>query len=85
MKRGILLVGFVLLLSACKQEPMIHISPDVQASIDKKAADRQGTTNNSTAETSASMTEISGEVVEILVENGQMVDYGQELFAIKKN
>ena len=29
--------------------------------------------------------EISGEVVEILVENGQMVDYGQELFAIKKN
>ena len=28
--------------------------------------------------------EISGEVVEILVENGQMVDYGQELFAIKK-
>ena len=62
MKRGILLVGFVLLLSACKQEPMIHISPDVQASIDKKAADRQGTTNNSTAETSASMTEISGEV-----------------------
>ena len=30
-------------------------------------------------------TEISGEVVEILVENGQMVDYGQELFAIKKN
>ena len=29
--------------------------------------------------------EISGEVVDILVENGQMVDYGQELFAIKKN
>ena len=29
--------------------------------------------------------EISGEVVEIFVENGQMVDYGQELFAIKKN
>ena len=29
--------------------------------------------------------EFSGEVVEILVENGQMVDYGQELFAIKKN
>ena len=28
--------------------------------------------------------EISGEVVEILVENGQMVDYGQELFALKK-
>jgi hypothetical protein len=62
MKRGILLVGFVLLLSACKQEPMIHISPDVQASIDKKAADRQGTANNSSADTSASMTEISGEI-----------------------
>lgn len=28
--------------------------------------------------------EISGEVVEVLVENGQMVDYGQELFALKK-
>jgi len=62
MKRGILLVGFVLLLSACKQEPMIHISPDVQASIDKKAADRQGTANNSSADTSAGMTEISGEI-----------------------
>lgn len=62
MKRGILLVGFVLLLSACKQEPMIHISPDVQASIDKKAADRQGTANNSSADTSASMAEVSGEV-----------------------
>ena len=63
MKRGILLVGFVLLLSACKQEPMIHISPDVQASIDKKAADRQGTTaNNSSADTSTSMAEVSGEV-----------------------
>ena len=62
MKRGILLVGFVLLLSACKQEPMIHISPDVQASIDKKAADRQGTANNSSADTSASMAEISGEI-----------------------
>ena len=62
MKRGILLVGFVLLLSACKQEPMIHISPDVQASIDKKAADRQGTANNSSADTSASMSEVSGEV-----------------------
>ena len=62
MKRGILLVGFVLLLSACKQEPMIHISPDVQASIDKKAADRQGTANNSSADTGASMTEISGEI-----------------------
>ena len=62
MKRGILLVGFVLLLSACKQEPMIHISPDVQASIDKKAADRQGTANNSSADTSTSMAEVSGEV-----------------------
>ncbi|WP_314197183.1 GerMN domain-containing protein [Abiotrophia defectiva] len=62
MKRGILLAGFVLLLSACKQEPMIHISPDVQASIDKKAADRQGTANNSSADTSAGMTEISGEI-----------------------
>ena len=50
MKRGILLVGFVLLLSACKQEPMIHISPDVQASIDKKAADRQGTATNESSE-----------------------------------
>lgn len=29
--------------------------------------------------------DFSGEVVEVLVENGQMVDYGQELFAIKKN
>ena len=57
MKRGMLLVGFVLLLSACKQEPMIHISPDVQASIDKKAADRQGTANNSSADTSTSMAE----------------------------
>ena len=28
--------------------------------------------------------DFSGEVVEILVENGQMVDYGQELFALKK-
>ena len=62
MKRGILLVVFVLLLSACKQEPMIHISPDVQASIDKKAADRQGTANNSSADTSTSMAEVSGEV-----------------------
>ena len=28
--------------------------------------------------------DFSGEVVEVLVENGQMVDYGQELFALKK-
>ena len=61
MKRGILLVGFVLLLSACKQEPMIHISPDVQASIDKKAADRQGTATNESSETSSTVAENTGE------------------------
>lgn len=61
MKRGILLVGFVLLLSACKQEPMIHISPDVQASIDKKAADRQGTATNGSSETSSTVAENTGE------------------------
>ncbi len=29
--------------------------------------------------------EISGEVVEILGKNGEMVEYGQELFKIKKS
>ena len=40
MKRGVLLVFAAMLLSACQQDPMINISPEVQSSIDKKLADR---------------------------------------------
>ena len=40
-KRGVLLLGLTLLLTACKQDPMIKLNPDVQASIEKKQSERK--------------------------------------------
>lgn len=54
MKRGLLLIGLGLILSACQQEPMIKINPETQASIDKKVSDRQGA--NSVASSSQDAT-----------------------------
>ena len=56
MKRGVLLLCLAMLLSACQQDPMIKLNSDVQASIEKKEAERKQAANNQNDSTSTSET-----------------------------
>ena len=71
------IVGIVYLAPSPDDSTFIQVQDKVQVGQPVCIIEAMKIMNEITAD-------FSGEVVEVLVENGQMVDYGQELFALKK-